>query len=108
MKRAAIGLLIVLAIGAGAGAYYVRRGGPDVQVNTAPITRGDIVDTVGATGTLQAVNTVQFCRPGAGSTRWLGSDFNTIVHKGQKIAELDPSRFQAQVEQANANLAQAR
>ena len=58
MKRALIGLLIVAAVGAGAGAYYVRRGGPEIQVTTAPMTRGDIVDTVGATGTLQAVTTV--------------------------------------------------
>src|SRR5436853_621559 len=58
MKRALIGLLIVLAIGAGAGAYYIRRGGPELQVNTSPITRGDIIDTVGASGTLQAQATV--------------------------------------------------
>jgi HlyD family secretion protein len=108
MKRALIGLLIVAAIGAGAGAYYVRRGGPEVQINTSPITRGDIVDTVGATGTLQAVNTVQVGSQVSGNIQWLGADFNTIVHKGQKIAELDPSLFQAQVEQASANLAQAR
>jgi len=108
MKRALIGVLIVAAIGAGAGAYYVRRGGADVQVITAPITRGDIVDTVGATGTLQALNTVQVGSQVSGNIQWLGADFNTIVRKGQKIAELDPSLFQAQVEQANANLAQAR
>jgi HlyD family secretion protein len=108
MKRALIGLLIVAAIGAGAGAYYVRRGGPEIQVITAPISRGDIVDTVGATGTLQALNTVQVGSQVSGNIQWLGADFNTIVHKGQKIAELDPSLFQAQVEQANANLAQAR
>jgi HlyD family secretion protein len=108
MKRALIGLLIVAAIGAGAGAYYVRRGGGDVQVITAPITRGDIVDTVGATGTLQALNTVQVGSQVSGNIQWLGADFNTIVRKGQKIAELDPSLFQAQVEQASANLAQAR
>jgi HlyD family secretion protein len=59
MKRALIGLLIVAAVGAGVGAYYVRRGGTEVQITTAPISRGDIVDTVGATGTLQAVTTVQ-------------------------------------------------
>ena len=59
MKRALIGLLIVLAIGAGAGAIYIRRGAPEIQVNTSPVTRGDIVDTVGASGTLQAVTTLQ-------------------------------------------------
>src|SRR5206468_3189385 len=89
MKRALIGLLIVGAIGAGAGAYYIRRGGPEIQVNTAPITRGDIIDSVGATGTLQAVTTVQVGSQVSGNIQWLGADFNSIVKKGQVIARLD-------------------
>jgi HlyD family secretion protein len=107
MKRAITALLIIAAIGAGAGAYYMKRNGADVTVNTAPVTRGDIVDTVGATGTLQAVTTVQVGSQVSGNIQWLGADFNSIVHKGQVIARLDPSLFQAQVEQAKANLAQA-
>src|SRR4051794_34012056 len=107
MKRALIGLLIVAAIGAGAGAYYIKRGGPEVQIVTAPITRGDIVDTVGATGTLQAVTTVQVGSQVSGNIMWLGADFNSIVHKGQVIAKLDPSLFEAQLQQSNANLIQA-
>src|SRR5437667_1036244 len=108
MKRALIGLLIVGAIGAGAGAYYIRRGGPDIQVNTAAITGGDIIDSVGATGTLQAVTTVQVGSQVSGNIEWLGADFNSIVHKGQQIARLEPSLFQTQVEQARANLARAK
>jgi HlyD family secretion protein len=108
MKRALIGLLIVAAVGAGAGAYYVRRGGPDIQITTASITRGDIVDTVGATGTLQAVTTVLVGSQVSGNISWLGADFNTIVKKGQVIARLDPSMLDAQLQQARANLAQAR
>jgi HlyD family secretion protein len=108
MKRAIIGLLIVCAVGAGAGAIYVRRGGPEVQVQTSPITRGDIVDTVGATGTLQAVTTVQVGSQVSGNIQWLGADFNSIVKKGQVIAKLDPSLFEAQLQQARANLNQTR
>ena len=108
MKRAVIGLLIVAAVGAGAGAYYMKRGGPDVQVVTSPITRGDIIDTVGATGTLQAVTTVQVGSQVSGNISWLGADFNSIVKKGQVIARLDPSLFQAQLEQSKANLAQSK
>jgi HlyD family secretion protein len=108
MKRAIIGLLIVGAVGAGAGAIYVRRGGPEVQVQTSPITRGDIVDTVGATGTLQAVTTVQVGSQVSGNIQWLGADFNSIVKKGQVIAKLDPSLFDAQLQQARANLNQTR
>ncbi len=106
MKRAIIGLLIVLAIGAGAGAYYIRRGGPEIQVNTSPISRGDITDTVGASGTLQAVTTVQVGSQVSGNIQFLGADFNSIVKKGQVVARLDPSLFDAQLQQAKANLAQ--
>jgi HlyD family secretion protein len=108
MKRAIIGLLIVGAVGAGVGAIYVRRGGPEVQVQTSPITRGDIVDTVGATGTLQAVTTVQVGSQVSGNIQMLGADFNSIVKKGQVIAKLDPSLFDAQLQQARANLNQTR
>src|SRR5881394_3758268 len=99
MKRALIGLAIVVAVGAAAGAFYMKRGGPEIQVNTSPITRGDIVDTVGASGTLQAVTTVQVGSQVSGNISFLGADFNSIVHKGQVIAKLDPSLFQAQSDQ---------
>src|SRR6266542_2770364 len=102
MKRVIIGLLIVGAVGAGAGAIYVRRGGPDVQVQTSPISRGDIIDSVGATGTLQAVTTVQVGSQVSGNIAYLGADFNSIVKKGQVIARLDPSLFEAQLQQARA------
>jgi len=108
MKRALIGLLIVAAVGAGVGAIYARRGGSEIQITTAPITRGDIVDTVGATGTLQAVTTVQVGSQVSGNISWLGADFNSIVKKGQVIARLDPSMLDAQLQQARANVAQSR
>src|SRR5690348_12618242 len=107
MKRAVTVILIVAAIGAGVGAYYIRRGGNDVQVNTAPMTRGEIIDTVAATGTLQAVTTVQVGSQVSGNISWLGADFNSIVHKGQVIAKIDPSLFDAAVAQSRANLAKA-
>src|SRR6266567_7922501 len=107
MKRAITVLLIIAAIGAGAGAYYIRRGGPEISVNTSPITRGDVVDTVGATGTLQAVTTVQVGTQVSGTISQLSADFNSLVKKGQVLARLDPSLFETQIEQARANLARA-
>src|SRR5215468_1288022 len=107
MKRAIIILLIIAAVGAGAGAYYMRRNSGEVQVNTSPITRGEIIDTVGSTGTLQAVTTVQVGSQVSGNISWLGADFNSIVKKDQVIARLDPSLFQAQVDQAKANMIKA-
>src|SRR5439155_5511518 len=100
-------LAIIGVIGAGAGAYYIKNKNTDITVTTSPVIRGDIVDTVGATGTLQAVTTVQVGSQVSGNISWLGADFNSIVRKGQVIARLDPSLFQAQVEQARANLAKA-
>jgi len=108
MKRAAIVLLIIAAIGAGVGAYYYKRNGTEISVNTSPITRGDIIDSVGATGTLQAVTTVQVGSQVSGNISWLGADFNSIVKKGQVIARLDPSLFDAQLQQTRANLSQAK
>src|ERR1051325_2932793 len=108
MKRAIIILVIIAAVGAGAGAYYMRRNSGEIQVNTAPLSRGEIVDTVGATGTLQAVTTVQVGSQVSGNISWLGADFNSIVKKNQVIAKLDPSLFDAQLQQAKANLQQTR
>jgi HlyD family secretion protein len=91
-----------------AAVVYTRRNKTEIQVQTAPLTRGDIVDTVGATGTLQAVTTVQVGSQVSGNIQYLGADFNSIVKKGQVIARLDPSLFDAQLQQQRANLTQAR
>ena len=108
MKRTIVALLVIIAIAAGAAALYARRNRAEIQVNTTPISRGDIVDTVGATGTLQAMTTVQVGSQVSGNIQWLGADFNSIVKKGQVIARLDPSLFDAQLNQVQANLMQAR
>src|SRR3982750_1747029 len=107
MKRAIIAIVLLALVGSGVGAWYSQRNKTQIQVNTSPLTRGDIVDTVGATGTLQAVTTVQVGSQVSGNIAWLGADFNSIVKKGQVIARLDPSLFQAQVEQSRANLVKA-
>jgi HlyD family secretion protein len=105
MKKALIVLLVLAAAAAGAGAYYrLNTKPPEVQVMTAKVSRGDIVDTIGATGTLQAVTTVQVGSQVSGIIKELYADFNSIVKKGQVVARLDPSLFQTQIEQARANL----
>src|SRR5436190_7462646 len=108
MKRWIIAVVLLVAAGGGVGAWYANRNKTEIHVNTAPLTRGDIVDTVGATGTLQAVTTVQVGSQVSGNIEWLGADFNSIVKKGQVIARLDPSLFDAQLQQVQANLVQSR
>src|SRR4051812_30792851 len=105
MKRALLVLVIVAAVGGSVYAYYsYRKGGVKPNVATAPVTRGDVVETVGATGTLQAVTTVQVGTQVSGTIQQLNADFNSLVKKGQVLARLDPSLFQTQIEQARANL----
>ena len=104
MKKA---ILTIIALGAAGGAYaYYRlhKTAPAPTVQTAVVTRGDIAETVGATGTLQAVTTVQVGTQVSGIVQDLYADFNTLVKKGQVIARLDPSTIQTQIEQARANL----
>ncbi|MDP2320207.1 MAG: efflux RND transporter periplasmic adaptor subunit [Acidobacteriota bacterium] len=108
MKRAIIVLVLLAVVAAGAGYWYSNRARVEVAVNTVPVTRGEIIDTVGATGTLQAVTTVQVGSQVSGNIEWLGADFNSIVKQGQVIARLDPSLFDAQLQQVQANLVQAR
>src|SRR6185503_20644484 len=80
----------------------------DVRYQTAAVERGDVVDVVGATGTLQAVTTVQVGSQVSGTIQNLNADFNSTVKKGQVLARLDPSSFEARVGQARANLVSAR
>src|SRR4029078_3521262 len=104
MKKAIVTLLLAAVVGgSGYAAYHYRETGPKFTVNTATVTRGDVVDTVGATGTLQAVTTVQVGTQVSGTIQQLNADFNSLVKKGQVLARLDPSLFQTQIEEAKAN-----
>jgi biotin carboxyl carrier protein len=107
MKKLVVILVVLIAIGAGAGAYYMRRGDTEPQVSTAQLTRGDVVDAVAATGTLEAVETVDVGTQVSGTVKELYADFNSIVRRGQVIARLDPSLIQTQVEQNRANVTRA-
>ena len=103
--KIALALAVMAALGT--GAWYLLHRSPAPQVATQPITRGDVEETVGATGALEAVNTVQVGTQVSGSIQDLYADFNSPVKKGQVIARLDPSLFQTQVEQARANVSRS-
>src|SRR3990172_199758 len=108
MNKLVTSLIVVAAIGISAGAYYnYRRAGTPPEVTTATMTRGSVVDSVGATGSLEAVTTVQVGTQVSGTVKELYADFNSIVRRGQVIARLDPSLFETQIDQARANLVRA-
>ncbi len=106
-KRLVTIAVIVIAVGIGLGAYYYTRDETKPEVMTGSITRGDVTEAVSATGTLEAVNTVQVGTQVSGTIQALDADYNSIVHKEQVIARLDPSLFQTQVDQQRANLARS-
>ena len=91
-----------------AGFYFWGNDASAAQYLTARVDRGNLRNTVTATGTLQAVTTVQVGSQASGTISALYADFNSVVKKGQVIAQLDPSTMKAQVEQAQANVQQAR
>src|SRR6266540_6196565 len=91
-----------------AGFYFWGNESSAPQYMTAKVERGNLRNTVTATGTLQAVTTVQVGSQASGTISALDADFNSVVKQGQVIAQLDPSVSKAQVDQARANLQQAR
>lgn len=109
VSRRWVAVLGLLVIAGGIGAYFYTRhlsGSPAFQ--TARVTRGQLVARVSATGTLNAVVTVQVGSQVSGQIKELYADFNSQVTKGQVIARIDPAIFQAQVDEAQAQVQAAR
>src|SRR5437879_6947137 len=75
---------------------------------TATVTRGPITQAVTATGTLNPVQNVQVGSQVSGNIQKLFADFNSLVKAGQVIAQIDPVVFQANVNQAEGDLANAK
>lgn len=101
-----LGIAGAAIVGLGAFYYFGNQTGT-TQYLTAKVERGNLRNTVTATGTLQAVTTVQVGSQVSGTISALYADFNSVVHKGQIVAQLDPAVSKAQVDQARANLQQA-
>jgi HlyD family secretion protein len=91
-------VLLLLAFHRGAGVQYL----------TAKVQRGEIRDEVDATGTVNAVITVQVGSQVSGTIAQLNADFNSRVHKGEIIALIDPSALQGALLQATADLENAK
>src|SRR5437762_2314722 len=81
---------------------------PPIQNFTAKVERGDIHHVVEATGTINAVITVQVGSQVSGTISKLFVDFNSRVHKGDLVALIDPALFKGAVQQATADLENAR
>jgi len=99
------GVVALLAI----GFYFVANGKNDkVTYRIDKVDRGDIVVSISATGTLNADTTVQVGSQVSGRIARIYVDFNSVVKRGQLLAQLDPTFLNAALNQSKAGVARAR
>ena len=105
MKKLITALVFILIAGGGVYAYYkYGRTEEKPQVIQALVSRGPITQSVQATGTLEALRTVNVGSQVSGTVIELGADYNSIVKKGQILAKLDPTLLETQVKVQQANI----
>jgi HlyD family secretion protein len=103
-------ILVLVALLAAVGiftAFQMREKGAP-QYYTARVETGEIQQMVEATGTINAVTTVQVGSQVSGTISKLYVDFNSHVRKGQLIAQIDPPLFEGALSQAKADLENAK
>jgi len=100
-------ILAVVVVMIGGVWYFQHRHQDAPAYQTVPVTRGELIQDVTATGTLNPVTNVQVGCQVSGRISKLYVDYNSKVTAGQIIAEIDPSTYQAAVNQAQADLANA-
>jgi len=98
-------ILALLGLAAAAWYYYRGRGDPPPQFTTATIGRGEIIQGVTATGTVQAVTVVDVSSQISGQIAEVLVDFNARVKQGDVLARIDPATYESRLRQAEAQLA---
>jgi HlyD family secretion protein len=103
-----ISTLVVLGALVGGVMYFKNDHTEPAQYLTAPVTRGDLTQTVTASGQLNPVLNVQVGSQISGNIAKLFADYNSLVTSNQVVAQLDPAIFLATVHQAEGELANAK
>ena len=96
--------LVVVAV----GFYFLNNNTEKLAYRVEKVDRGDIAVNISATGTLNAVTTVQVGSQVSGTIAKLYADFNTVVKEGQLLAQLDPTFLQASVNEQRAAVDKAK
>jgi HlyD family secretion protein len=108
MKKIVVAVIAAVLVAAGGVYLYLSKNSKAPPYRTARVERGDVTQAVSATGTLNAVTTVQVGSQVSGTIRKIFVDFNSSVKKGQPIAQIDTSLFEASVTQSRGGLSNAR
>ena len=98
--------LLIVALALGGFTYYTRS--QKAVFLKAKVQRGDLDSAISATGSLAAVISVPVGSQVSGNVAAVYADFNSVVKKGQLVAQIDPAPFKTKVDQAKANLDSAK
>ncbi|NJD63155.1 MAG: efflux RND transporter periplasmic adaptor subunit [Deltaproteobacteria bacterium] len=108
MKKTIAFILAAVLLAAGGAYLYLAKNQKAPPFKTSRVERGDITQSVSATGTLNAVTTVQVGSQVSGTISKIFVDFNSQVKKGQPIAQIDTRLFEASVRQSRGGLDNAK
>lgn len=107
-KRSKIVVIIGAVVAVALGGFFIMRPlfsrGNGISYVTRPVAYADIAATVSETGIVNPVTQVMVGSEVSGTVRTLTVDFNSKVRKGQILATLDPTTYQAAVDSAQANI----
>jgi HlyD family secretion protein len=109
MKRWIIAVVLVVAVSAGGFAYWQHKKtvANTPRYRTARVERGDVIQTVRATGTIQPIKLVDVGTQVNGPIRKLYVDYNSLVKTGDLVAQIDSTTYEARLAQDRASLIQS-
>src|SRR5262245_37412702 len=110
MRRIVLGVLALLVLACAFGFWYLRAANHSaISFRTEPVTRGELVSTISATGTLEPEEVIDVGAQVAGQIKEFGTgldgkpiDYGSAVDAGSVLARIDDSLFTAKVEQSRA------
>lgn len=108
LRRLAVAGTLALVVGAGLTWSAKHRPPPPARFVAAAVALGDVIEKVQATGTVQPLLQINVGAQVNGRVTQVYVDFNSVVKKGQVLAEIDPLIYGTQVSAQAANLASGR
>jgi len=115
IKRFVVILIVLGLVGTASAAYFWRDNGEFVSYRTVAVTRGDLLATIGATGTVEPEEVIDVGAQVAGQILSFGKDakgkpidYGSVVEAGTILARIDDSLYEADAAQAQAQVQSAR
>jgi HlyD family secretion protein len=113
-KRIMVALIVAALIGAAFAWHFRRAGDGAVSFRTAPVTRGDLMVSISATGTVEPEEVIDVGAQVAGQIMSFGKDakggtvdYGSVVEEGTVLARIDDSLYSADAAQAEAQVQSA-